>query len=137
MQSSSIAILIAFVAAGCASAGKTPVVTERAAAIHPHAARGLNAADLFHSDPNEDLNVAWAYGDRRFLMVRGFATYIPGVESQSDIVDTYGAQMIEATGDDVDDALERNAWEYASIYNRLLLRRLRQRELVPATRYSE
>jgi hypothetical protein len=64
-------------------------------------------------------------GDYRFLGIVELGEWIPGVQDRPDATEKYGVRFIEGTGDDVDAVVEDSAREYAEIFNRLLLRRLK------------
>ena len=52
------------------------------------------------------------------------AERLPGVEQRPDVTFRFGSRPIEGTSDAARDELETNAYDYAEIYNRLLLRHL-------------
>ena len=91
---------------------------------------------LDRASPERALNAALLRGDKRFLGIGGFSLTAPGIGDGFDdeVYFKYGVRQIEGTGDaGVDSKTEKlisQAREYATTYNRLLLKSL---HLSPAT----
>lgn len=122
-----LAIMLAvpvFVCCGCFShSGVNPGPVES----RPSAQ--LLAHELTTRDPVKDLHGALAHGDKRFIAVKTFTTYIPGLEVRGELTEKFGMKMIQDITDTsgIDEATVEQAMEYAQIYNLLLYRALRAR----------
>lgn len=96
-------------------------------------------------DPTGDVAEAIKSGNFRFYAVNGLASgMVPGTDQygvDKEIIQSYGIQIIAGTTDggsiEVID-LSQRAWEYATAYNSLLLKYLRNSDnKKPATQPSE
>lgn len=86
--------------------------------------RNLIASELLDADPAADVCAALARGDKRFLMIADIAERVPGTEERPDVTSKYGTRFIQGTSDAAPAIVEDNAYDYADVYNRLLLRHL-------------
>jgi hypothetical protein len=87
----------------------------------------LKLDTIDQQDPCRDFAAAWSAGDKRFIAVRGFATDVPGVKEEiyKAAILSGNVNAIEGTSDRAPVAAQDAAIEYAEIFNRLLVRRLR------------
>jgi hypothetical protein len=95
-------------------------------------ARSLRKFNL--ENPVADLEAALQRGDRRFIGTNGYTCAAPGLDysatstDEQNYVSTFGINCIEGTSDVVDQQLldlTHVADDYASTYNKELLRRIR------------
>jgi hypothetical protein len=79
------------------------------------------------ADPLHDVRVALARGDTRFIGIKTFSTYAPGVEHRVELIDRFGIVFVEDISDTSgpDEATIEKTIEYAEIYNLVLFRALR------------
>lgn len=85
----------------------------------------LTAAELMTADPVEDLHAALRRGDTRFIGILDIAEDVPGAEQRPDAVTKYGVRYVQGTSDTTPYNIGMNAYDYAEIYNRLLIRHLK------------
>jgi hypothetical protein len=83
------------------------------------------ASRLLDADPAKDLEAALEHGDIRFLGVLDIGERLPGVEDRPDVTFRYGVLYIEGTSCTAPLDIQQNAYDYADVYNRLLLRHLK------------
>lgn len=131
-------ITLAVFAAVFVSAACTPVatiVTYDPSAVHFNSdpivadptAMSEQLKRLRSAVPHQDADIALASGDRRFLGVKEFSVYLPGIRGQDNtdlIVREYGLRVIAGTSPDHPELLEA-AKRYAEAYNTYLVRQLK------------
>ena len=89
----------------------------------------LKASLLSTADPVHDLALSVKAGDLRFVGVKNMGEFIPGGEDQGTLTAKFGVKYVEGS-DDTDPKPDVDAaFEYAQIYNRLLIRHIRSREM--------
>jgi len=77
--------------------------------------------------PHQDADIALAGGDKRFLAVKEFSVYLPGIQGQdnTDLIEReYGIRVIAGTSPDYPELLDP-AKRYAEAYNAYLVRKLK------------
>lgn len=83
---------------------------------------GLELRKIELANPEDDLRIAIAAGDLRFIALMGYSRYVPGVlHCFSDYERTYGYKIVKGTSDSVENyeqgRLTAIAEYYAKTYN--------------------
>ena len=76
-------------------------------------------------NPVHDLEAALESGDQRFVGLHEFGEFVPGGQDRPDLTSRFGVGFIVGTSDTATKREQEEAYDYALIYNALLIRHLK------------